>query len=382
MSNTKRRFDDFASDQDPISNAQATPAQQPAPKKPCHVPIAHKPRVLYANHPESGVGKNFHNVPYPLGLMPYNSWSLLRNPPGSDPSQHFSCPSCRKSRPSPSAHRRKMFLVAERLSREKGKMPTALLERNQEMTWEVNFQLGIHEPFVEELDQVPGGKYSQENPMYPFEDVEDFFSAMLLITKGEDLTEASYNLWQSMLDILYHDPGLDEIQETHEDDAISEKDTMPAPRSHSKPQSSYQSPYPPLSPGQPQEGDANDLPTPPSSSHPTEDFPPLSKKPLEETSETPLPTPPGSSQPISNPPSSAATAPSTPARQQLSQDAASHPDMSKAPTRPPRRSLPEFYSLLDAVERTSHIGAQFLEAYATGLRNDACTDCWFKLHVC
>jgi hypothetical protein len=43
------------------------------------------------------------------------------------------------------------------------------------------------------------------------------------------------------------------------------------------------------------------------------------------------------------------------------------------------RTLPEFYSMLDKIERTSYVGARYLEAYAEYLQNtDSCSNCWFK----
>jgi len=43
------------------------------------------------------------------------------------------------------------------------------------------------------------------------------------------------------------------------------------------------------------------------------------------------------------------------------------------------RTLPEFYSMLDKIERTSYVGARYLEAYAEYLQNtDSCSNCWFE----
>ncbi|KAK8160250.1 hypothetical protein BC567DRAFT_266443 [Phyllosticta citribraziliensis] len=266
-------------------------------------------------------------------------------------------------------------------------MPVAQLERNQEMTWEVNFRLGIYEPFIEELDQVPGGKHSQESPFYPFEGMSDFSSVMLLVAKGEDLTEASFNMWQRMLDILHYSLGPDDVVEPHESSGPTDAPSV------------KQSPDSQLSLSRPLE--VEDLPTPPGSSQldpsqPAQDFPLSphnSKKSLEEIGRNNhLPTPPVSSQPgpdlssgistgspgllAQTPPSSNSgpKAPMTPEMDNVSQ-------IDETSRRPPRRTLPEFYSLLDMIERTSYVGARFLEAYAEGLRNDCCTECWFTLNV-
>ncbi|KAK7620291.1 hypothetical protein IWX50DRAFT_617336 [Phyllosticta citricarpa] len=295
---------------------------------------------------------------------------------------------CRQRRPPPSTHRRKLFLVAERLSWEKGRMPLALLERNQEMTWEVNFQLGIYEPFVEDLDQVPGGKKSQENPVYPFENASDFSSVMLLVTKGEDLTEASYDMWQRLLDIVHYSPGPNDVVETHECPGPAD---APSVHQTSGPKCSLKNLH---------EKDEDDLPTPPGSSqlNPRQAMqratlsPSNSKKSLEKIGRVIQPTPPPSSQPGSDLPSGipteppgllAQTPPSSSAGTMLSltpktEDAGTIDEM---PIRPPRRTLPEFYALLDMIERTSYVGAQFLEAYAEGLQNDYCNDCWFTFNI-
>jgi hypothetical protein len=45
------------------------------------------------------------------------------------------------------------------------------------------------------------------------------------------------------------------------------------------------------------------------------------------------------------------------------------------------KTLQDFYTLLDKNERTSHVGALFLEAYAKKLRDDMCKDCWFKHNI-
>jgi hypothetical protein len=45
------------------------------------------------------------------------------------------------------------------------------------------------------------------------------------------------------------------------------------------------------------------------------------------------------------------------------------------------KSLQDFYSLLDNIERTSYVGALFLEAYAEKLRDDMCKSCWLKYNI-
>ncbi|KAH8730748.1 hypothetical protein GQ44DRAFT_699794 [Phaeosphaeriaceae sp. PMI808] len=63
-----------------------------------------------------------------------------------------------------------------------------------------------------------------------------------------------------------------------------------------------------------------------------------------------------------------------------------HKPVSQEKPSAPRRiesykSLQDFYSLLDRIERTSYVGAVFLEAYAERLRGDMCKNCWMKHNV-
>lgn len=45
------------------------------------------------------------------------------------------------------------------------------------------------------------------------------------------------------------------------------------------------------------------------------------------------------------------------------------------------KTLQDFYELLDKIERTSYVGAVFLEAYAEKLRDDLCKACWLKRNI-
>ncbi|KAE9989146.1 hypothetical protein EG328_000078 [Venturia inaequalis] len=42
------------------------------------------------------------------------------------------------------------------------------------------------------------------------------------------------------------------------------------------------------------------------------------------------------------------------------------------------RTLPEFYSLLDDIERTSYVGSRYLEMYAEYLHKECCNECWLR----
>ncbi|KAF2003688.1 hypothetical protein P154DRAFT_572876 [Amniculicola lignicola CBS 123094] len=45
------------------------------------------------------------------------------------------------------------------------------------------------------------------------------------------------------------------------------------------------------------------------------------------------------------------------------------------------KSLQDFYSLFDQMERTSYVGALFPEAYAVHLRDELCNNCWLARNV-
>ncbi|KAF4307482.1 hypothetical protein GTA08_BOTSDO03731 [Botryosphaeria dothidea] len=330
------------------SNASSPP---PPPRKRAHcfkTPLAlvdafvhrsYKPRVKHRNHPDPGVGENFHSVPYPLSLMPYSSWHVLHHRRDPSVTAHcFACPACRSRRSFPSPHTQKLFLVAERLSWEDGAVPTAERELNQELTWEVNFQLGIEDPVIE---QVPGGNNSRRNQWHPFANEIDCAAAMKLIARADCLTEKSYAMWSKMLDTLYT--------------------ILP--------------------------GDDADGPSASESSH-SQSLP----EPVDKVIDSHLPTPPSSSQPFASQMSQAPYSnehslslhldhlPPTPASSNRA-SFASDRALFEAPTKPIARSLPGFYSLLDTIERTSYVGAQYLEAYAEHLRDDLCEDCWWTHNI-
>jgi hypothetical protein len=67
------------------------------------------------------------------------------------------------------AHMRKLFLVAERLTWEEGLVSDQDKDLNEELNWRFNYELGILDPFVEDLEHVPGGKHSQVNKCHPYQ---------------------------------------------------------------------------------------------------------------------------------------------------------------------------------------------------------------------
>ncbi|KAL1638836.1 hypothetical protein SLS58_008541 [Diplodia intermedia] len=302
---------------DAAASPNASSSPPPPPKRTRRVPTpvarvdayvhrSYKPRVKHRNHPDSGVGENFHSVPYPLGLMPYSSWH-------------------------------KLFLIAERLSWEDGTVPTAERELNQELTWEVNFQLGIEAPTLQDPEQVAGGKNSKLDRWFPFESEADCTAALQLIAKADCLSEKSYSLWLKMLEALYTVLPEERQERPVSQDALpqaaaSQVDTAASADKHA----------------------ALQLPTPPSSSQPF----------ASQTSQGPASTAhPPSPYHYREPPPVDNCDPTTPI------------------AKPIHRSLPEFYALLDTIERTSYVGAQYLEAYAEQLRHDCCEGCWWSHNI-
>lgn len=69
------------------------------------------------------------------------------------------------------------------------------------------------------------------------------------------------------------------------------------------------------------------------------------------------------------------------ARQRLQGAAASVPQTAPCKRIQSYKTLRDFYTLLDKIERTSYVGALFLEAYAEKLRDDMCKSCWFRHNV-
>ncbi|KAL1627104.1 hypothetical protein SLS54_002643 [Diplodia seriata] len=234
-------------------------------------------------------------------------------------------------------HIQKLFLIAERLSWENGTVPTAERELNQELTWEVNFQLGIEAPTLQDAEEVAGGKNSKLDRWFPFESEADCTAALQLIAKADCLSESSYSLWLKMLEALYTVLPDERQERPVSQDALpqaaaSQVDTAASADKHA----------------------ASLLPTPPSSSQPF----------ASQTSQGPASTEhPLSPYHYRDPPP------------------VDNCDASTPIAKPVYRSLPGFYALLDTIERTSYVGAQYLEAYADQLRHDCCEDCWWTHNI-
>ncbi|KAJ4371588.1 hypothetical protein N0V83_004807 [Neocucurbitaria cava] len=264
---------------------------------------------------------------------------------------------------------RKLFLVAERLTWEEGLVSRQEKELNESLNWKCNYELGILDPFVEDQEHVLGGKNSQANIFHPYQNEHELKLALNYMFMTAEITEASWALWIGIqLDIermLYEPDGptnasaasgssserkephrLNRLDLTHQKTAKVEMIdlTMSADRA------SHPAPGP------------LGLPTPSSSS----------SVPLPESEETVSSpghfTDHGNNQFMSN---STIVGPTL--------EPSNHPSISKRITS--YKTLQDFYSLLDRIERTSYVGALFLEAYAEKLRDDTCQKCWFNHNI-
>ncbi|KAF2274681.1 uncharacterized protein EI97DRAFT_434916 [Westerdykella ornata] len=268
-------------------------------------------------------------------------------------------------------HMRKLFLVAERLTWDYAVVSSREREQNEQLTWEVNYELGILEPFVEDAEQVPGGKKSRLNKWYPYQNQHEMKLAMSLISMDAGLTEVSWSLWYGLQMNIQRVLG-------HEEDVSNRNNSAPRDYAVSEERSG-------LNTGMDTRSDGVfefDVTRSPDDA-------------LFDTStivpDVGIPTPPSSS---SNP-SKETTRPATDA---MSSSKSIHPALATRIAAGPTverqvpcsnddkriisyKTLQDFYSLLEQIERTSYLGALFLEAYAEHLRDDACRDCWLKHNI-
>lgn len=173
----------------PISGQSPSKRQRTVAK-----PIPSLPRMKYSKHKDSKVGEDFHSVPYPLSLLPKTSWQAL-NQGEAD----ATCSSCGKARQA-SAHHRKLFLVAERLSWELGTVSYSARSQNEEALWACNAELGIFEPAVDDEEVVIGGRRSRDDEYYPYQGEVEVEFAMKLVASAEVLSDASWTLWKRMIE--------------------------------------------------------------------------------------------------------------------------------------------------------------------------------------
>ncbi|CAO2655972.1 Nn.00g047750.m01.CDS01 [Neocucurbitaria sp. VM-36] len=327
----------------------------------------YKPAILHQQHPDSRLGQDFHWVPYPLGLMPYDSWHHLHHRENIQPSLPFRCPVCRQARKA-TAHMRKLFLVAERLTWEEGLVSIQEKELNEELNWKCNYELGILDPFVEDQEHASGGKNSQINIFHPYQNEHELRLALTFMFMAADITETSWALWIAMqldLETVLSEHEVPEAVQAASRSLPEEREPPQRRRSLARQKTAEvelidltgladRASQPALEP--------LGLLTPSSSS---------SERHLEgERNATSLD---GSKRHRDNPSFSKSRVVST------SVEPSTRSHHSKRIMS--YKTLQDFYSLLDRIERTSYVGALFLEAYAEKLRDDTCQNCWFNHNV-
>ncbi|KAI7237971.1 hypothetical protein KC330_g2865 [Hortaea werneckii] len=138
--------------------------------------------------------KDQHDVAYPLTLLPKATWTALHNnkPHGAV------CARCRKPRQL-SAHGRKLFLTAERLSWPRLTFGYKARTGIEEALWPVNFELGVEEPVQFSMQHdIFSAKKSVKNKSYPYSDSFEAEMVMRVVERAEILTEALWELWSSV----------------------------------------------------------------------------------------------------------------------------------------------------------------------------------------
>jgi hypothetical protein len=283
--------------------------------------------------------------------MPYDSWHKLHHRDEVQPTLPFRCPVCKAER-KVAAHLRKAFLVAERLSWDDTIVSVHDKDLNEELNWMVNYELGILEPSVEDPEQILGGKNSRANKCYPYKNEREMKLALKLIFMTEDITETTWALWiGTQLDM---EMAMDSDRDTAVAKASPWTPSEVAPRNAAELIETIDLTSSPDTASNLAAGQSHGLPTPPSSlSMATED---LRKAPTYHGA-------------FSSAASRATPATKSPLVLALPQRIESY------------KTLQDFYSLLDKIERSSYVGALFLEAYAEKLRDDMCKSCWFKHNV-
>ncbi|KAK3681977.1 hypothetical protein LTR37_020710 [Vermiconidia calcicola] len=221
------------------------------------------------------------------------------------------CASCCKPQPL-LPQQRKFFLVAERLSWGTGPVSANDRNANEEALWGVNAELEIYEPAVEDERIVVGGRQSREDALFPFASEQEAKVIMRIVAKADVLTTRTWDMWRA---------------------TINEKTEGEASEKGDKDSGTVDSGREALATLN------NNSRWLPSTDHTTS----VKGKEraiietLDLTSTVPSPNVPTN----------------TPIRMQTLQD---------------------FYSILDKLERTSPMGARFLEAYAERLRDEDLED--------
>lgn len=293
--------------------------------------------------------------------MPYDSWHQLHNNADAHSPSLFRCPVCRGTRKT-TPHARKIFLVAERLTWDDAIVSIHDKDQTEKLTWEVNYELGIVDPFVEDSEQLPGGRKSQTNKFHPYQNDYEMKQALNLIFVKENITEVSWALWYGMQMSLQNMSREENESPTRAfcDEILSQGSREPLQlyagngtreTTSVKVRSTVSHDLSARS--------SLGLPTPPSS-YSNEENISVVPKPLGPNAHSLSSNVQGKKPAIESP----GTALSSRSLRITSY-----------------KTLQDFYGLLDQIERGSYVGAVFLEAYAEHLRDDMCKDCWFKRNV-
>lgn len=118
----------------------------------------------------------------------------MHHRPSPSAKYRFRCPVCRQERIA-TAHARKVFLVAERLAWNDAIVSTHDKDLNKELSWAVNYEVGILETSIEDGGQLPGGRKSQDNQFYPYQNEHEMRLALKLVFMMDEMTPATWALW-------------------------------------------------------------------------------------------------------------------------------------------------------------------------------------------
>lgn len=271
-------------------------------------------------------------IPYPLqGLKAHATQT-----PNLQYMPFYCCPICRGKREA-HAHVRKLFLVAERLMWEEGLVSMSEKHRNAYFNKQVNDELGVPNHTVSYQDYFPGGRHSQTNRYYPFNNEHEMGFAFNVVHTHDNLTEAVWSLWiGSQLDM---ERGLAENRAAGTLLPGGNTGGWTGPTNMASHDHASAQDY------------LSGLPTPPVSSM-------EEARRMNALFNSPLPV----------------------AHQ--SQFTAHPANLLGHSNRIiSYRSLQDFYFLLDRIERTSYVAEMFLVAYAARLKADKCINCWHNQNV-
>ncbi|KAF2036772.1 hypothetical protein EK21DRAFT_106081 [Setomelanomma holmii] len=256
---------------------------------------------------------------------------------------------------------RKIFLVAERLAWEKRPVSMPDRDLNEELNWKVNHELGILDPFVEETDRVAGGKRSRQNHFYPYQNEHEMKLALKYIFMADDVTEVTWAFWLATQLDLQRMAGDDDEMTRAPELSTTSLNKIERPRTPELVETIdlTNSPSPPR---EPSDGKQYGLPTPPFS------MPSFCQVSTPSSGADLHPTRPTGNSALGSATTLTAVEPA-PFYAKIDRNIKSY------------KSLQDFYSLLDRIERTSYVAALFLESYVENLRNDMCKNCWLKHNI-